>query len=74
MQKNSYLLHGNHGVHDEQLNKLHLCQMQMRSEFLRDTKHFVPGPQTAFSCTSTSLGTLEPPTQFKPGISEGFEK
>lgn len=61
MQKNSYLSHGNHGVHHEQLNKLHLCQMQMRREFLRDAKHLMPGP-------------LEPPMQFKPVISEGFEK
>lgn len=43
--------------------RVHLCQMQVRWEFLRDAKHFIAGPRAASSSISsrTSLGTLQPP-------------
>lgn len=53
--------------------RVHLYQMQVRWEFLRDAKHFVPGPWAVSSCTrhEDKPEDAKHPLQFKPTISEG---
>jgi len=63
MQKNSYLLQSNHGIHDEQLNKLQgafmpdasemgISEMQSISFLAHGLPSPAPAPEQAWGCYS----------------------
>lgn len=78
MQKNSYLLHSNHGVHDEQLNKLQGAFMPDPSEMgiseRREAFHSRLMGCLLLHQHHDKPGDATAPLQFKPAISEGFEE
>lgn len=78
MQKNIYLSHSNHSVHNEQLNKLQGAFMPDASEMGISERckafHCWPEGCLLLHQLQDKPGDTTAPLQFKPAISEGFEK